>query len=111
MHPVSGAVTLNGQPLTAAYVMLIPADAAVKGPFLGKTDEGGHYEIGLVGEPGGGAPAGAYNLFITTAHSEEAEHESAVMPPERVPAPYQSGVPFEVPDGGATDANFEVGAK
>lgn len=104
---VSGKVTLDGAPLPNARVMLIPVDTAIKGPFLAVTDGQGAYSIGPIGEPGGGAPAGAYRLTIGTAFTSGGD-ENAVPPPERVPTPYPQGVDFEVPAGGKSDANFDL---
>jgi hypothetical protein len=115
---VSGKVTLDGAPLPAATLMLVPtnpptdpeADPKSKGPFLGKTDDQGQFSMGSIDDPGGGVPAGSYRLTMTTAHVEGAD-ETTVFPPEKVPQPYPSGVDFEVPDGGTSDANFDLKSK
>lgn len=118
LETVSGKVTLDGAPLPNATLMLVSTspptkantDPKLKGPFLGKTDDQGEFSMGPIGNPGGGVPAGAYKLTITTAHVEGAD-ENTVAPPERVPQPYPQGIDFEVPDGGKTDANFELKSK
>ncbi len=115
---VSGKVTLDGAALPAAKVFLVPqnppteanADPSVKGPFVGVTNDQGQFEIGPVGNAGGGAPSGAYTLTITTAWLEGAD-EMSVTPPQKVPAPYSGGVDFEVPAGGKSDANFDLSSK
>jgi hypothetical protein len=107
---VSGKVTLDGAPLPAAYLTLVPKDRKVKGPFIAKTDEQGQFAFGSIEEPGSGAPAGAYTLSITTAHSEAAD-EDTPPPPQRVPPPHSTGIDFEVPEGGKSDANFELRSK
>lgn len=107
----SGKVMLDGAPLPAAYLRLVPKDARVKGPFLAKTDEQGLYSFGTIDDPGSGVPAGLYTLSITTAHSEVAD-EDTPTPPEKVPAPHSNtGIDFEVPAGGTTDANFDLKSK
>jgi hypothetical protein len=119
LETVAGKVTLDGAPLPGATLMLVStnapttadADPNVKGPFLGKTDDQGQFEMGPISNPGGGVPAGAYTLTIKTAHVESAD-ETTVAPPERVPPPHSTtGVDFEVPDGGTSDANFEFKSK
>ncbi len=118
LEAVSGKVTLDGAPLPAAKLFLVPknaptganADPSVKGPFLGVTNDRGQFEIGPVGEAGGGAPPGAYTLTITTAWLDGAD-EMAVTPPQKVPAPYFTGVDFTVPAGGKSDANFDLKSK
>jgi len=115
---VSGKVSLDGAPLPAATLMLVPtspptgedADPKAKGPFLAKTNEQGEFSIGPIGEAGGGVPPGAYKLTITTAHVEGAD-ETTIAPPERAPQPYPSGVDFTVPDSGTTEANFDLKSK
>jgi len=63
---VSGRVTLDGAPLPAAYLTLVPKDPKVKGPFIAKTDEQGQFAFGSIEEPGSGAPAGALTTRINT---------------------------------------------
>ena len=59
----------------------------------------------------GALPVGAYTLGITTAFGGGAD-EFAPPPVERVPPPHSSpGIDFEVPDGGKTDANFDLTSK
>jgi hypothetical protein len=113
---VKGKITLDGAPLKGAHVSIAPKDAeaaqdqTLKGPFAGVTDDQGNFSLGPAGNPGGGAPAGAYTLGITTSASSG--DESAPPPVERVPAPYSSGgVDFAVPDGGTTEANFDLTSK
>jgi hypothetical protein len=118
LETLSGKVTLDGAPLPGAKLFLVSknapaganADPTVKGPFVGVTNEQGQFEIGPVGQAGGGAPPGAYTLTITTAWLEGAD-ETSVTPPQKVPPPYSAGVDFEVPDGGKTDANFDLKSK
>lgn len=112
---VAGKVTLDGAPLSGAWLSLSsktppPADAdiAVKGPFLGQTDDQGQFSFGPVGNPGGGVPAGAYTLRITISKTD---NEMVAPPPEKVPLPYSQGVDFEVPDGGNDAANFDLKSK
>lgn len=115
---VSGKVTLDGAPLPATRLMLVSknapntgdADPNVKGPFMGTTDEQGQFEMGSIGDPGGGVPAGAYTLTITTVWAESVT-ETTVMPPEKVPPPHSTGVDFEVPAGGNDAAHFELTSK
>jgi hypothetical protein len=111
---VSGKVTLDGAPLANARVAVISKDLGKdpldRLPYIGQTDEQGAFALGAIDDPGGGVPAGSYLLAITTAHTSDTS-ENAVRPPERVPAPYPLGIDFEVPDGGKTDANFDLESK
>lgn len=118
LEAVSGKVTLDGAPLPDATLMLVPnpppttadADPRAKGPYVARTDSAGQFALGPISEPGGGVPAGTYTLTITTAHVESYD-ENTVVPPERVPPPYPSGVDFEVPDGGTSEATFDFSSK
>ena len=112
MQSVEGLVLLNGNPLPAAYLTLVPIDedGDVKGPFIGKTDEQGQFSLGPVGDPSGGVPAGKYQLAITTAHSDNAGMEDAVTPPERVPA-HARVRDLDVPDGGLRDLKLNLASK
>jgi hypothetical protein len=112
---VSGKVTLDGAPLPGAKLFLVPkdssglsdADPIAKGPFLGVTDDQGQFDLGALGDPGGGVPPGVYTLTITTAWLENVT-ETSITPPQKVPPPHGSGVDFEVPDGGNDAANFDL---
>jgi hypothetical protein len=116
LETVSGKVTLDGSPLPAATLLLVPvnlptdADAKAKGPFIAKTDDQGEFTFGATDNPGGGVPAGAYRLVMTTTQVEGA-NEDTVLPPEKVPAPYPAGVDYEVPAGGTDAANFDLKSK
>jgi hypothetical protein len=118
LETVSGKVTLDGAPLPAAKLLLVPKNAATspdadpnaKGPFLGVTDDQGNFELGPIGDEGGGVPAGAYMLTITTAWAVNAD-ETTPAPPQKVPPPHSTGVDFEVPDGGTDAANFDLKSK
>jgi hypothetical protein len=114
---VSGKVTLDGAPLPKAKVLLVPknpppnsSDPNAKGPYIGVTDDQGQFEIGLVGDTGGGVPTGTYTLAISTAWLDGGD-ETSITPPQKVPAPHSTGVDFEVPQGGTDAANFDLKSK
>jgi hypothetical protein len=111
---VAGKITLDGAPLTNARITLLPQDVGndpkLNLPYVGSTDDQGHFSLGPLDSPAGGVPPGAYRLSITTAYTTDTR-DNAVAPPERVPQPYSSGVDFTVPDGGASDANFDLKSK
>jgi hypothetical protein len=115
---VSGKVTLDGTPLPAAKLMLVSqnapktgnSDPSVTGPFIGTTDDQGHFSLGPGSNAEGGVPAGSYTLTIITAWSADVS-ETTIAPPEKVPPPYSTGVDFEVSEGGTDAANFELKSK
>jgi hypothetical protein len=106
----SGKVTLDGAPLPAVYLSLIPKNPEVKGPFIARTDDQGQFSFGTIDKPESGVPAGAYTLSMTTAHNEVAD-EGTPTPPQKIPPPHSTGIDFEVLAGGTSDANFELKSK
>jgi hypothetical protein len=65
VEPVSGKVTVAGQPLTSGQVSLIPADKEGGGAGMsaGTIDETGTYTIYTAGKAG--APPGDYKVTVT----------------------------------------------
>jgi hypothetical protein len=107
--PVEGRVSLNGQPLANASVMLSPTTASGPGPFVGTTDAEGKFVLGPAGKEGGGAAPGEYTVLITTVKSEP--REDAPLPTQRevVPAGWRNGSErFTIPAEGTKEANFEM---
>ncbi|MFH1301793.1 MAG: carboxypeptidase regulatory-like domain-containing protein [Planctomycetota bacterium] len=77
--PVSGVVTWNGQPLSAATVTFIPQGQTVGTECQGKTDESGEYK--LTQQHGGdGAPPGDYKVVISLL----LRGDGTPLPPEGV---------------------------
>lgn len=86
MSPVSGKVTVNGQPLTAGQVTLIP-DTGVPtqentkdrtptaGLSTGPIGSDGTYKIFTVGKEG--APAGKYRVTVTPTMMPSADPKTA----------------------------------
>lgn len=95
--PFRGVITLDGKPLPKAHVVLSPIDRAAEGPFVADTDVAGGFALGPIGRPAGGVRPGAYRLSVSTAFSMDSD---AAPPKELVPAPYVSGVDYEVGAGG-----------
>ena len=109
--PVSGTVTLNGEPLADAHVSFEPvrdsATADAVGSF-GKTNAEGHYSLELVTSGQSGAMPGMHVVRITTAKAEDPSREDSPITPELAPQQYRTGVQFEVPAGGTDTANFDM---
>jgi hypothetical protein len=109
--PVSGRVTLDGQPLSGATVTFQPVrDPSAEPPSapgsVGVTDDQGNYELRLVDPDQAGALVGDHAVTISTAVAA-AEGE----PPqgERLPESWHDGSErFTVPAGGTSEANFDV---
>jgi hypothetical protein len=117
--PVSGKVTLNGQPLANAYVSFQPIakEGSVEaGPgSSATTDAQGRFTLKLTtGE--NGAVVGKHRVIISQVVSKNDPADDARPtrggPPqmEKLPARYnsESKETFDVPSGGTDKADFEL---
>jgi hypothetical protein len=113
--PISGRVTLNGQPLANAAVSFQPVASEGKmnpGPGSGAfTDSDGRYTLVVVGHETRGAVVGKHKVRITLV----ADTDSADDRPKRVkqlPAKYnkKTTLEYDVPPGGSTAADFPLTA-
>jgi hypothetical protein len=85
--PVTGTITLDGEPLADAKVSFIPNDEAGI-PTIGITDTNGTYTLAQTARHKG-APAGSYTIRITTYREGRPDGESPIPDtPERVPSKY-----------------------
>src|SRR5262245_30088123 len=93
--PVSGVITLDGQPLAAAHVTFMPAPEAKSGSqsgpeAAGETDSSGRYSLKTVfGDDG--ASVGKNRVMITTRKTEldpTNPDRSNEVAKERVPGKY-----------------------
>lgn len=103
--PFRGVITLDGQPLPKAHVVLSPVDRTAEGPFVGDTDAAGRFVLGPIGRPGGGVRPGKYRLSISTAFSLDSD---APAPKELVPAAHVNGVDYEVGAGGDSAVTLDL---
>ena len=113
--PVSGKITLNGQPLAGAHVTFQPVSPGpnvrpeVAGS-VGRTDAAGQYSLRLVDPDRAGALVGEHRVTISTAAAGETDGEAPKG--ERVPKSWRDGSQrFRVPTGGTSAANFELKSK
>jgi len=110
--PVSGRVTLDGQPLANAVVTFQPIrDSSAEPPTamgsVGQTDAEGRYVLQLVDPDIAGALVGEHVVTISTATVSGTEGE----PPqgERLPEEWRDGSQrYTIPVGGTAEANFDV---
>jgi hypothetical protein len=115
--PVSGVVTLDGQPVPEAHVVFQPIggeDNLTPGPSSsGQADSQGRFELKTIrDEPG--AVVGNHRVLITTPRPEQDwANDSGIGAPvhkEIIPARYNenSGLTFDVPADGTTTADFKL---
>jgi hypothetical protein len=121
--PVSGRVTLNGEPLADARVSFQPiSDGKDVGPdSSATTDAQGNYSL-ATHDGRRGATVGSHRVRISTLKlSADPSKDDAgylirmsrpdsVVVPEKVPAKYSKEIPLTttVPPGGTSTANFEL---
>jgi hypothetical protein len=109
--PVEGRVTLDGQPLPNATVILSPVRATDPGPFAGKTDAEGRFALGAADNERGGAAPGEYMLMIATVMTQPNADEMTPPPTQKevVPARWRNGSErYTVPADGTKEANLEM---
>lgn len=120
MVPVSGTVTLDGQPLANALVGFEPIpppggetyDSSVNSS--GKTNDKGEYTLSnFKDQPG--AIVGKHRVRINcmppvVGTGDERRSEAAPPPMDKVPPKYnqQTTLEFDVPPGGTKEANFKL---
>ena len=123
--PVTGKVTLNGQPLADARVIFHSTSAGKDvGPDSGGlTDAQGNYSLTTV-DGRTGATVGTNSVRISTLKMAESENKSlkdanrfirmrhgeSVAVPEKVPFKYnkEAALQFTVPKEGTNAANFDL---
>src|SRR5262245_48265312 len=89
--PVSGKVTMDGQPLSNAHVNFQPIAEGTMNPgpgSHGKTDENGNYTLEVVGG-GQGAVVGKHRVTVSLLIGTYDPNSDAKKPlPEKVPSKY-----------------------
>ena len=110
--PVSGRVTLDGQPLANARVNFQPGPGQTNpGPgSSGVTDAEGRYVLSVTSESDTeGAVPGKHMVTISTTSNEEAANDAAPAADRSLPRQAGDGsLTFEVPSEGTDQANFEL---
>jgi len=113
--PVSGRITLNGEPLADAYVTFQPVGGGNLEPGPGsyaKTDADGRFTLRVVGDERSGARVGPHMVSISayTGAVPEPTEERVARIENLVPERYntETTLRFEVPAGGTTEARFEL---
>jgi hypothetical protein len=113
LAPVSGTVTLDGEPLPNASVGFEPIANAGSdaGPgSYGVTDASGKYALTTIDDDGG-AVIGKHRVSISTYQGGEDERgQMVVTAPEEVPERYneETELVFEVPSAGTDAADFAL---
>ena len=114
LAPVSGSITLDGEPLAGVVINLQPMTQGGEPPgpgSTGKCDADGRYTLEtLHGEPG--AVVGTHRVRIYGPKAEAVPQGDVDTPgtQEIIPARYnyESRVTLEVPQDGVDAANYEL---
>jgi hypothetical protein len=111
--PVGGKVTLDGQPLAEATVILVANEGPLdERTFTGETDSEGHYSIKQAVSGASGVPPGVYTVKITSVKVPPDADELTPLPKERVPKEFLDGSQtLEVPAEGLTNQDFALVAR
>lgn len=112
LKPVSGTITLDGEPLKGVVVIFLP-DQEGGSLSIGETDAAGKYRLSYVGMPG--CASGEYMVILSYKTLGDGKPlsnelrsglilpEEALKAPERMPARYAPGtseLKATVPEGG-----------
>jgi hypothetical protein len=115
--PVSGRVTLDGQPLPNAAVMFQPFDPGNNNPGPGsggKTDEEGRYTLTVIGTQANGAVVAKHKVRINMAPPESKPDDDRPKKYKQLPLKYHGKdtiLEFDVPSRGTTSADFDLKSK
>lgn len=105
---VEGTLKLDGEPLSNATIVFVPADGR---PAGATTDENGRYVLNY-SEGRQGAPVGKNKVRVYTQRdaSESPSGEQLPPVPERIPMKYnaQTILEYTVEAGKKNEANFEL---
>lgn len=108
--PVSGVITLDGNPLPDAYVVFEPqTEGGASAASQGVTGPDGKYQLSRSDGSGDGAVIGSHRVRLTTIAPGAMADERSALPIDKIPAKYQRDSPiFDVPAGGSESANFDL---
>ena len=111
--PVSGTVTLGGNPLAGAVVTFQPMSESTDpgkavGGSVGRTNSAGRYTLRLIEPDSPGAAVCTHRVTITTATADPGD-DTKLASGERVPIDWRNGSQtFDVPAGGTNKADFAI---
>jgi len=106
--PVSGKVTLDGQPLEGASVQFHPKEAEAEGSY-GKTDAEGKYTLKRASDDATGAAVGEHD--VTISKTTETDPADDLTPQDNLVPEQAQRHTFTVPAAGTNAANFDLKSK
>lgn len=118
LAPVSGKVTLDGQPLPNVNVIFQPASDSTSGPTsgvgsIGATDTQGRYTLSTMSaSPRKGAVRGPHNVSFELVPPARKPGETRTAPdPTLPPGVSKAKITFQVPPAGTHQADFDLKSK
>jgi hypothetical protein len=110
--PVSGRVTIDGQPLANVALNFGPLTGGLDGAYAayGKTDADGRYTLKLVDDGRRGAAVGKNRVTLNEAGLGGESDGAAARIQFKLPPKARDGtMQFDVPPGGTNAADFQFG--
>ncbi|PQO26790.1 carboxypeptidase-like regulatory domain-containing protein [Blastopirellula marina] len=105
LKPVTGVVTMDGQPASGVKVIFVPVEGG-RANSMALTDAAGRYALAYTTQHSGAKP-GAYKVLVVREEPETGQ--------EMIPSQYSSGgktvLAAEVVDGGENVFNFDLASK
>ena len=112
VHPVTGTLTIGGQPAQNVQISLYPADASAQ-MATGLVDAGGRFALVTGNKGANGAMAGKYKVVLTPyeASSMEADAARYTSGKGKPPAPPKAEFPKEylAPDTSPKEVEVKPG--
>lgn len=114
LAPISGTVTLDGQPLAGAVVNFQPRaqGGTTAGPgSVARTNDAGRYTLATIrDEPGAVVGVHLVRIYSSSPESLPSSDDTAQAPPERVPQRYnyRTQLTYEVRPDGSGSADFSL---
>lgn len=110
LRPVSGTITLNGQPLEDATVTFTPIGGGTDAPpSSGRTDSSGKYKLSLVVDETSGALVGKHKVVIAKNFESSSDVATpAELAKAELPA---HDLTYEVVKSGTNQADFNLESK
>jgi hypothetical protein len=108
--PVSGRVTLDGQPLADVAINFGPISGSLDSAYAayGKTDANGRFVLKLVDDNRAGASVGKNRVTLNESSPGGESDGAAPRTPFKLPPTARDGtLQFDVPSTGTDAANFE----
>jgi hypothetical protein len=112
--PVSGKVTVDGQPLANVAINFGPLTGGMDGAYAayGKTDAQGRFTLKLVDNGQPGATVGKNRVTLNESSDAPVSDGAAAKVQFKLPPTARDGtLQFDVPTGGTDSANFDFPVK